>query len=163
MEAVPNGRGLLVVVDYAHTEDALAKVLQAVREVVRGKLITVFGCGGDRDRGKRPAMAAAAGRWSDLAVVTSDNPRTEEPHAIFHDIEAGFQAGQRFVRIADRHAAIAYALRLASEGDGVVVAGKGHETYQEIGHTMKPFDDREVVREILGEEPCPAETGAECA
>ena len=162
MERIPNQRGVLVVVDYAHTDDALAKVLQATREVVRGRLIAVFGCGGDRDRGKRPRMAAAAGHWSDFVVVTSDNPRTEEPEDIFHDIEAGFEAGQRFTRIPDRHAAIAYALRLAVEGDGVVIAGKGHEAYQEIGRTMKPFDDREVVRELLGRQACPEPTEAGC-
>jgi UDP-N-acetylmuramoyl-L-alanyl-D-glutamate--2,6-diaminopimelate ligase len=162
MEAVPNDRGMLVVVDYAHTEDALGKALQAAREVVSGRLITVFGCGGDRDRGKRSPMAAIAGQWSDFVVVTSDNPRTEDPEVIFRDMEAGFEPGQRFIRISDREAAIAYALRLAEEGDGVVIAGKGHETYQEIGHTMKPFDDRQVARQLLGMSRQEETYGAEC-
>jgi UDP-N-acetylmuramoyl-L-alanyl-D-glutamate--2,6-diaminopimelate ligase len=163
MEVVPNAQGIFPVVDYAHTDDALGKVLEAVREVVSGRLIAVFGCGGDRDRGKRPRMAAAAARWADFVVVTSDNPRTEEPERIFHDIEVGFEAGQRFVRIPDRRAAIAYALRLAGKGDGVLIAGKGHETYQEIGHTVKPFDDRQVVRELLDVgADCPQATGVRC-
>lgn len=157
MEAIPNRQGILAVVDYAHTDDALAKVLQATREVIDGRLIVVFGCGGDRDRGKRARMAAAAGRWADQVVLTSDNPRSEDPEVILDDIEQGLEPGQACTRICDRREAIERALSLANDGDAVVVAGKGHEAYQEIGHTMNPFDDRRVVREILGS-ASPSET-----
>lgn len=139
----------LAIVDYAHTPDALDKVLAAAREHVAGRLIAVFGCGGDRDRGKRALMAAVAARYADFIVVTDDNPRTEDPAAIVTDIRAGFPAAAA-VRIEhDRRRAIALALAGARPGDVVVVAGKGHETYQIAGAERRPFDDREVVKALL--------------
>jgi UDP-N-acetylmuramoyl-L-alanyl-D-glutamate--2,6-diaminopimelate ligase len=156
------GPGFTVVVDYAHTPDALERLLAALRPLTPGRLITVFGCGGDRDRGKRPLMGAAAAHWSDLVVLTSDNPRTEDPAAILAEIEPGVRQGglaplarldagaRGYVVEADRPAAIALALRAARPGDLVVVAGKGHEDYQIIGTEKRHLDDREEVRRVLG-------------
>ncbi len=115
-----------------------------------GRLIVVFGCGGDRDRTKRPAMGEAAARESDYAIVTSDNPRSEDPKAIIKEIEKGMK-GARYLVVVDRREAIRAALLEAKEGDTVVIAGKGHETYQTIGTTSRPFDDRAVARELLHE------------
>lgn len=137
----------LVLRDYAHTPDALDRALDAVRPSVRGRLVVVFGCGGDRDRGKRPQMGAIAESKADLAVITSDNPRTEDPEAIIDEIEAGMR-GTNHERIEDRRAAIARALALAGADDVVLLAGKGHETYQVRGTTSYPFDERDVVREL---------------
>ena len=134
--------------DYAHTPDALERVLLTLRPIVEGRIIVVFGAGGDRDRGKRPEMGAIAQRAADVAIVTSDNPRTEDPDAIIDDIVAGMEAGS-YRRITDRREAIAAALTLAQPGDLVLLAGKGHETYQVIGTTKHDFDERQVVREIL--------------
>ncbi|MDQ6828037.1 MAG: UDP-N-acetylmuramoyl-L-alanyl-D-glutamate--2,6-diaminopimelate ligase, partial [Gemmatimonadota bacterium] len=134
--------------DYAHTPDALRRALDAVRPFARGKLIVVFGAGGDRDRGKRPEMGAVAAQHADHAIVTSDNPRTEDPERILDDIEAGMN-GARHQRIADRRAAIAAALAAAGPDDVIVLAGKGHETYQIRGTTKHPFDERIVVRELM--------------
>jgi len=147
-----------VVVDYAHTPDALGRLLDVLRPLTAGALISVFGCGGDRDRGKRPLMGEAAARRSDVVVLTSDNPRTEEPGAILAEIETGVRAagmtalaGRRgYVVEADRPAAIARAVGLARPGDLVVVAGKGHEDYQIIGTEKRHLDDREEVRRVLG-------------
>ncbi|HKJ92594.1 MAG TPA: UDP-N-acetylmuramoyl-L-alanyl-D-glutamate--2,6-diaminopimelate ligase, partial [Longimicrobiales bacterium] len=136
-----------VLTDYAHTPDALQRVLEAVRPLVDGRLIVVFGAGGDRDRGKRPQMGSVAGRLADIAVVTSDNPRTEDPEAIIDDVVAGMPGSP--IRIADRRAAIAHALELAVPGDMVLLAGKGHETYQVVGTERRPFDERVVVRELM--------------
>jgi UDP-N-acetylmuramoyl-L-alanyl-D-glutamate--2,6-diaminopimelate ligase len=161
--AAAAGMGFKVVVDYAHTDDALKKVLQTAREVIgqQGRVITVFGCGGGRDRTKRPLMGEAAGALSDLAIVTSDNPRTEDPDAIIDDIEPGLRnTGRQYVRIADRRHAIFRAIREAAKGDIVVIAGKGHETYQVIGNTRHHFDDREVAGEALLEGTRSAEAGA---
>ena len=144
-----------VVVDYAHTDDALRNLLETARPLARGRLITVFGCGGDRDRTKRPLMGAVAGRLSDLIVITSDNPRSEEPNRIIEEIQRGItadtrkDAGQRLLTIVDRGAAIAKAIELARPGDLVLVAGKGHEKYQVIGDRVLPFDDVAVAREAL--------------
>ena len=135
--------------DYAHTPDALERALQAVRPFTPGRLIVVFGAGGDRDRGKRPEMGAVAESRADVVIVTSDNPRTEDPERILDDIVAGM-VRQKHERIEDRHAAIARALQMAREGDVVVLAGKGHETYQIRGTTKHPFDEREIVRELTG-------------
>jgi UDP-N-acetylmuramoyl-L-alanyl-D-glutamate--2,6-diaminopimelate ligase len=142
-----------VVVDYAHTDDALEKVLETAREITSGRVIVVFGCAGERDRTKRPLMGNAAARLSDLAVLTSDNPRGEDPMAIIREVEVGLQsvAGADYRSFVDRREAIRFALSAASEGDTVIVAGKGHETYQVIGNQTFDFDDRVVVRELLDE------------
>jgi len=151
-ERVDQGQPFLVVVDYAHTDDALRNVLRTARELKRGNLIVVFGCGGDRDRAKRPLMGEAAGSLSDLAVLTSDNPRSEDPVAIMNDALVGLQkAGKPYRVEVERQAAIRMALESAWEGDVVVVAGKGHETYQILKDRTVPFDDREVARQVLGE------------
>ena len=139
----------VVLRDYAHTPDALERALGAVRPFATRRLLVVFGCGGDRDRGKRPEMGRIAQRGADLAIVTSDNPRTEDPERILDDIEAGMSGGHE--RIEDRRAAIARAIALAGEGDVVLLAGKGHETYQIRGTVKYPFDEREIVREIVNE------------
>jgi len=138
--------------DYAHTPDALERALAAVRPFARRRLIVLFGAGGDRDRGKRPLMGAAAVRGADLAIVTSDNPRTEDPEAILDDIERGMagDGGAPHERIEDRREAIRRALDVAHEDDVILLAGKGHENYQIRGTTSHPFDEREIVRELAG-------------
>ena len=136
--------------DYAHTPDALERALVAMRPFTPGRLIVVFGCGGDRDKGKRPLMAQAARAHADHLVVTSDNPRTEDPERILDDIEAGMHHVPH-ERIEDRRDAIARALDLAAPGDVVLLAGKGHETYQVRGTTRLPFDERQIVHEIVTE------------
>jgi UDP-N-acetylmuramoyl-L-alanyl-D-glutamate--2,6-diaminopimelate ligase len=140
-----------VIVDYAHTDDALRNVLQTAREVAgSGRVITVFGCGGDRDRTKRAPMGELAASLSDVAIVTSDNPRTEDPEAIIGDIEAGLKRVSRpYVKLTDRREAIFHAIGEAREGDVVLIAGKGHETYQIIGERKLHFDDHEVAREAM--------------
>jgi len=148
-EAVRNERGIGILVDYAHTPDALEKLLDAVRPLTSGRVITVFGCGGDRDRTKRPKMARAASERSDITVVTSDNPRTEDPQTILDEVLTGIVAGRESVDIIDRREAIAHAVKIAQPGDVVVIAGKGHENYQIIGRTKYPMDDREMAREAL--------------
>ncbi|MGH7607621.1 MAG: UDP-N-acetylmuramoyl-L-alanyl-D-glutamate--2,6-diaminopimelate ligase, partial [Gemmatimonadales bacterium] len=139
----------VVLRDYAHTADALARALETVREITApgGRVIVVFGAGGDRDRGKRAPMGAVAARDADIAILTSDNPRTEDPERILDDVEAGMGTPARpHYRVTDRRAAIAQALELARQGDTILLAGKGHETYQVVGTTKQPFDEREVVR-----------------
>ena len=133
--------------DYAHTPDALERALETLRPLTRGRLIVVFGAGGDRDPGKRAPMGEIAVRLADIAIATSDNPRTEDPERILDAVEAGMQAKQHH-RIADRRQAIAQALKLARPGDTVLLAGKGHETYQVIGTTKQPFDERAIAREL---------------
>ncbi len=164
MEKVEAGQPFGVVVDYAHTEDALNRLLEAVGEIAENRIITVFGCGGDRDRTKRPKMGAAALRGSDVVIVTSDNPRTEDPVSIIREVESGMTAGLKisssdaapapggktpYYVVPDRHDAVALAVRLAEPGDVVVLAGKGHEDYQIIGSARIHFDDREVAREEI--------------
>jgi UDP-N-acetylmuramoyl-L-alanyl-D-glutamate--2,6-diaminopimelate ligase len=148
-EPVPNERGIKILVDYAHTPDALEKLLDTVRLLAKGKVITVFGCGGDRDRTKRPKMAKAASERSDLTVITSDNPRTEDPQSILDEVLTGIVPGRNSVDIIDRRDAIAYAVKEAEPGDVVVIAGKGHENYQIIGRTKYPMDDREMAHDAL--------------
>jgi UDP-N-acetylmuramoyl-L-alanyl-D-glutamate--2,6-diaminopimelate ligase len=147
MQTLGGGRQPLVVVDYAHTPDALEKVLAALREQARGKLICVFGCGGNRDKGKRPLMGEAASRLADRVVVTSDNPRNEEPQEIIDQVLEGMRGD--YVTEPDRAAAIGLALKEAGAGDIVLIAGKGHEDYQEIAGVKYPFDDREVAQRML--------------
>ncbi|OEU79293.1 MAG: UDP-N-acetylmuramoyl-L-alanyl-D-glutamate--2,6-diaminopimelate ligase [Desulfobacterales bacterium C00003060] len=167
LESVDNDLGLLVFVDYAHTPDALENVLTVLRGLTSGRMITIFGCGGDRDREKRPLMGATAGRLSDLVVLTSDNPRTESPEAILADIVKGTAAVRShdlapnelangfeprgYIVEPDRRKAIKLGLGAAKSGDTVLIAGKGHETYQIIGEASLPFDDRVEARKALGE------------
>jgi UDP-N-acetylmuramoyl-L-alanyl-D-glutamate--2,6-diaminopimelate ligase len=139
--------------DYAHKPDALERVLRSLRPLTPGRLIVLFGCGGDRDRGKRPIMGRIAAELADLAIVTSDNPRTEDPERILDEIVAGVPAGTAVERMADRRAAIGWALDLARPGDTLLLAGKGHETYQTIGREQFPFDERAIVLRHLGREP----------
>jgi UDP-N-acetylmuramoyl-L-alanyl-D-glutamate--2,6-diaminopimelate ligase len=175
-EKVENQKGINVIVDYAHTQDALERVLLGLRSVlsepfqgssVIGKVITVFGCGGDRDRTKRPLMGEVAGRYSDLCILTSDNPRTEDPVAIMEEAEKGlrtlnlekwrpdeislWRSAKGYLSIADRREAIRTAIRLAQPSDTVLIAGKGHEDYQILGKKKFPFDDRVEARKALEE------------
>ncbi|MDR0590860.1 MAG: UDP-N-acetylmuramoyl-L-alanyl-D-glutamate--2,6-diaminopimelate ligase [Puniceicoccales bacterium] len=149
LQRVPNGRGLTILIDYAHTEDGLGKVLETLEGIKRRKIITVFGCGGDRDRTKRPKMMAAACRFSDLIIATSDNPRHEAVEAIFGDMRPGIMSGRRALFEPDRKKAMELALSEAQRGDIILLAGKGHETYQQIGDDKIPFDERETVEAIL--------------
>ncbi len=147
---VVRGTDATVVVDYAHTPEGLRRLLADVRAMLpEGRVITVFGCGGDRDRAKRPEMGLVASTFSDVTIVTSDNPRTEEPESIIDAVMSGVVSGANVIRDVDRRSAIARALELAVPGDVVVVAGKGHETTQIIGERVVPFDDRLVARELL--------------
>jgi UDP-N-acetylmuramoyl-L-alanyl-D-glutamate--2,6-diaminopimelate ligase len=151
-EPVPGEDGLMVIVDYAHKPDALEKLLKAVRELAPDrKLVTIFGCGGDRDQGKRPLMGEIAGRLSDHAVLTSDNPRSESPEAILVQIEQGIRkvGGASYEMIEDRRAAIADTIAEADPHSVIVVAGKGHENYQVVGDRIIHFDDREEVELAL--------------
>jgi len=145
------GAGFAVLVDYAHTDDALANVLSALRPLTEGRLIVLFGCGGDRDRTKRPRMARVAAKWADRVLVTSDNPRTEDPGAIIDESMAGFSAEDlpKVTVEPDRRSAIAQAIGLAGAGDVVLLAGKGHETYQIIGREKIDFDDAAVALDML--------------
>jgi UDP-N-acetylmuramoyl-L-alanyl-D-glutamate--2,6-diaminopimelate ligase len=150
-EMVPVPREFGVVVDYAHTDDALRKLLEAARPLTRGQLWVVFGCGGERDRTKRPLMGMVAARLADRVVLTSDNPRGEDPEAIVREIQLGTKDHEEIIDVeVDRRKAIAFALDRAKPGDLVVIAGKGHEPYQIVGSQVLDFDDRQVVKEILG-------------
>jgi UDP-N-acetylmuramoyl-L-alanyl-D-glutamate--2,6-diaminopimelate ligase len=140
----------LAIVDYAHTPDALAKALRAARAHCTGRLHVVFGCGGERDSGKRPQMAAIAAQLADVVVLTDDNPRGESPQRIVADILAGLPAGARAEVIHDREQAIRHALAAAAAGDVVLLAGKGHEDYQLVGNLRRPFSDQQVARAALG-------------
>ncbi|REE92991.1 UDP-N-acetylmuramoylalanyl-D-glutamate--2,6-diaminopimelate ligase [Paenibacillus taihuensis] len=153
VEAVQAGQPFAVIVDYAHTPDGLENVLAAVKEFAAGRIICVFGCGGDRDRTKRPLMGQIAARYADYCFITSDNPRTEDPIRILHDVEAGLiqheVANDRYELQADRRIAIQKAVEMAGPDDVVLIAGKGHETYQDIGGVKHDFDDREVAKEAI--------------
>jgi UDP-N-acetylmuramoyl-L-alanyl-D-glutamate--2,6-diaminopimelate ligase len=150
-ERIDRGQPFLVAVDYAHTDDALRNVIQVAREMTKGRVITLFGCGGDRDRAKRPLMGMAAGELSDFVVLTSDNPRSEDPLDIINDALVGLgRFDTPHVAEPDRAKAIRRALEEAREGDVVLIAGKGHEPYQILKDRTIPFDDREMAREILG-------------
>ena len=146
-EPVDEGQPFAVLVDYAHTPDSLENVLRTARDLAQNRLICVFGCGGDRDRGKRPLMGRIASELADHVIVTSDNPRSEEPEAIIDEILAGV-AGEVEIE-PDRREAIARAIDAAGEGDVVVIAGKGHEQGQQFADRTIPFDDREVARDTL--------------
>lgn len=149
-ELVDTGRDFSVMIDYAHTPDSLENILATVKDYAPGRVVSLFGCGGDRDRTKRPMMGEISGRLADLTIITSDNPRTEEPSAIVGDIEEGIRnTGAEYIVIVDRREAIKYALENALPGDVIVLAGKGHETYQTFRDKTIHFDEREVVREIL--------------
>jgi UDP-N-acetylmuramoyl-L-alanyl-D-glutamate--2,6-diaminopimelate ligase len=167
LELVKNSRSLAIVVDYAHTPDALLKALKAVKPLVKGRLITVFGCGGDRDKGKRREMGRVAGEHSDLLFITSDNPRTEEPAAITSQIEKGVNdsglkkllnvpgnglTGPGYILDLDRRNAIRMAVSVAGKNDLILIAGKGHEDYQIIGMDKRNFDDRKVAAEAASQE-----------
>jgi UDP-N-acetylmuramyl-tripeptide synthetase len=150
-ERVPNNRDFAVVVDYAHTDDALLNTLQTARDLTSGRIITVFGCGGDRDRTKRVPMGRVAGQNSDIVFITSDNPRTEDPLKIIFEIETGVkETGVEFYAVSDRREAIYRAIALAKSDDVVIIAGKGHETYQIVGNDKFHFDDREVALDAIG-------------
>ncbi|MFO7152635.1 MAG: UDP-N-acetylmuramoyl-L-alanyl-D-glutamate--2,6-diaminopimelate ligase [Bacillota bacterium] len=150
-EPVDEGQDFTVIVDYAHTPDGLENVLNTIKSFAKGKIITVFGAGGDRDRTKRPLMGKVVARYSDYFIITSDNPRSEDPEAIIRDIEEGLDETSKYEKIVDRRAAIERAIEMASAGDVVLIAGKGHENYQIVKDKVLPFDDREVAREFLRE------------
>ena len=155
-EVVPTTRNFTVIVDYAHTPDSLENILKASKVYTKGKVICVFGCGGDRDTAKRPMMGEIAGKLAAYTVITSDNPRTEKPEEIIRQIEDGMKkTNGKYKVIVDRKKAIEHALRQAGKGDLVLIAGKGHETYQEINGEKHHFDDREVVNEIIAKLPEP--------
>ncbi len=151
LEEIPTRTGFQVFVDYAHTDDALSNVLTTLREVTPGRLIVVFGCGGDRDKTKRPLMGRVAEVGADLAIVTSDNPRTEDPAEIIEQIVAGVHNRNAVLVEVERREAIHKAIGMAEDGDMVLIAGKGHEHFQEIGSRTIPFDDRQVAEQALSE------------
>ena len=148
-EAVPNSRGIGIIVDYAHTPDAMEKLLSSAKALPHQRIICVFGCGGDRDKTKRPQMAEISSRLADQTILTSDNPRTEDPVAILREVESGMASNAVYQVIPDRRDAIEEAVAMAEPGDLVIIAGKGHETYQIIGRDKQPFDDREVAKHAL--------------
>ncbi|MBR5381295.1 MAG: UDP-N-acetylmuramyl-tripeptide synthetase, partial [Oscillospiraceae bacterium] len=149
-EIVPTGRDFTVLIDYAHTPDALENIIKTVRGFAPGRVVVLMGCGGDRDRTKRPIMGGIAAKLADFVIVTSDNPRTEEPGAIIREILAGMEGTETpYTVIENRREAIFWAVRNARSGDVVILAGKGHETYQIVGTEKRHFDEREVVREAL--------------
>ena len=150
MERIEEGQPFNVLVDYAHTDDALRNALGMLRSITPGRLLVVFGCGGNRDRTKRPRMVQAVQEYADFAYATADNPRTEQVDKIFQDMKAGVTDPSKIVWVDDRRRAISLALDTAKAGDSLLIAGKGHEGYQEFADTVVPFDDRQVVRELIG-------------
>ena len=155
-EMVPNLHNKTIMIDYAHSPDSLENILKAVKSYTKGRVICVFGCGGDRDKAKRPMMGEVAGRIADFTVITSDNPRTEDPKQIVNQIEEGIKNTKGLYKvIVNRTRAIEYALRMAGKYDIVVLAGKGHETYQILGEKKVHYDEREIVAQILKKLPIP--------
>ena len=149
-ELIDNDKGLTIMLDYAHSEESLRNILSAVKSYTKGRVISLFGCGGDRDARKRPKMAKVSGELADFTIITSDNPRTEEPETIIKDVEAGIKGiTDQYIVIVDRKEAIEYAVKMAKPGDIVVLAGKGHENYQIIGHEKFPFDEKQIVLDCL--------------
>lgn len=151
IEKVPNERGINILIDFAHTPDSLENVLKTVKNIYDKRLLVVFGCGGDRDKTKRPVMGQIACKYADLVYITSDNPRTEDPERIIEDITMGLKGGS-YLKIADRTEAIKAAIVEAQPGDAIIIAGKGHENYQIIGTEKIHYDEREVIRAILDNE-----------
>ncbi len=152
VETVPTDGDYTIIIDYSHTPDSLENVLKTVREATKGRVVALFGCGGDRDRAKRPIMGRIGTELSDFAIITSDNPRTEDPDAIIDEILSGVSVtADRYVAVSDRIEAIRYAIENHQPGDIIVLAGKGHETYQEINHHKIHMDEREIVADILKE------------
>ena len=151
-ELVNNKLELPIMIDYAHSPESLQNILQAVKSYTRGKVISVFGCGGDRDSGKRPIMGEISGRIADFTFITSDNPRTEEPEKIVKQIEEGIKKTKgNYKVVVDRVEAIKQAIQMATKRDIIVLAGKGHEPYQEINGVKHPFDERIIVNELIEE------------
>jgi len=152
-ELLDTGTDYSVILDYAHTPDGLENILKTARDLTQGRIVTLFGCGGDRDSAKRPLMGEVTGKYSDFCIVTSDNPRSEEPMKIIYDILPGLKkTGCPYIVIEDRRQAIEYALKNARKDDVIILAGKGHETYQQIKGKTIHFDEKEIVAEILGRE-----------
>ncbi len=152
-ELVDNKKELTIMIDYAHSPESLENILNAVKSYTRGKVISLFGCGGDRDSSKRPIMGEISGRIADYTIITSDNPRTEDPEKIVSQIEEGIKkTNGKYVCIVDRIEAMKHAVQIAKKNDIVVLAGKGHETYQIIGHEKYPFDEKEIIKEIIDEQ-----------
>ena len=151
-ELVDNKKDLVIMIDYAHSPESLENILSAVKSYTKGKVISLFGCGGDRDSGKRPIMGEISGRIADYTIITSDNPRTENPDEIVNEIEKGIKkTNGKYTCIVDRKEAIKHAISMATKRDIIVLAGKGHEPYQEINHEKYPFDERIIVKEIIDE------------
>ena len=151
-ELVDNKKGLTIMIDYAHSPESLESILTAVKAYTRGRLISVFGCGGDRDSTKRPIMGEISGRIADFSIITSDNPRTEKPDEIIKEIEIGMKkTNGKYVCIENRREAIKEAIKMANKTDVIVLAGKGHEPYQEINGVKHPFDERVIVKEVIEE------------
>lgn len=148
LQPVPNPLGLKIYIDFAHTDDALANVLECLQEFKTGRIVTVFGCGGDRDRSKRPKMAQVCEEFSDVNIVTSDNPRSEDPAEIACQITQGFRHKKNFIVELDRRAAIEKAIAMAKPDDLILIAGKGHEHYQIFAHKTIEFDDAKIAEEI---------------
>ncbi len=150
-ELVPNKKGLTIMIDYAHSPESLQSILKASKAYTRGRVISVFGCGGDRDPGKRPIMGEISGNVADYTIITSDNPRTEDPEEIVKEIEEGIKKTKgKYEKVTDRIEAIKKAINMANKNDIIILAGKGHETYQEINGKKNPFDEREIIRKIIG-------------
>ena len=150
-ELVPNKKGLTIMIDYAHSPESLENILSAVKSYTRGRVISVFGCGGDRDTSKRATMGEISGRIADYTIITSDNPRTEKPELIVEEIESGMKkTNGKYEVVVDRIEAIKTAINMAGKTDIIVLAGKGHEPYQEINGVKHPFDERIIVNDIIG-------------